>query len=113
MGGLSVIAAEMHLCVTYVLRFTSHVCVRFLVENWKLVCIKHNRILKTAGRALFSLSGHLMPCVAHLMLVMLPYAFCSTHLMLVVVLNMPEQCYFHNIFFTCSLCPNMPKYMLA
>ena len=88
--------------------------------------IKHNRILKPAGRALFALSGRLMPCVAHLMLVIMlrptpfvaqlacllycaaPYDFCSTPLlMLVIVLNMPEHCSFQDMLFHMLF---MPKY---
>ena len=43
------------------------------------------RILQAAGRARFALSGRLVPCVAHLMLVM--------------VLNLPEQCSFQDLLF--------------
>ena len=77
------------------------------VKNWKLACIKHNRILKAAGRALFALSGRLVPCVAHLMLVMLRLAPFVAHLMPVMVLNMPERCSFQDMLYYMLL---MPKY---
>ena len=47
--------------------------------------MKHNRILQAAGRARFALSERIMPCLAHLMLVM--------------VLNLPEQCSFQDLLF--------------
>ena len=70
-------------------------------------CIKHNRILKAAGRARFAFSGRLMPCVAHLMLVMLRLTPFVAHLMLVMVLNMTEQCSFQDLLFHLLF---MPKY---
>ena len=75
-----------------------------------LACIKHNnRILKAAGRARFalSLSGRLMPCVGHPMLVMLRLAPFVARLMLVMVLNMPEQCSFQDMILHMLF---MPKY---
>ena len=79
----------MHLCVTFcIIHFTSYVlrltCVCGLSSELKLACIKHNRILQAAGRARFALSGHI-PYVAHVMLVM--------------VLNLPEQCSFQDLLF--------------
>ena len=77
------------------------------VKNEKLACIKHNRILKAVGRARFALSGRFMPCVAHLMLVMLRLTPFVAHLMLVMVLNRPEQCSFQDLLFHLLF---MPKY---
>ena len=48
-----------------------------------------------------------MPCVAHLMLVMLRLTHFVAHLMLVMVPNMPEQCSFQDLIFHLFF---MPKY---
>ena len=40
-----------------------------------------------------------MPCVAHLMLVMLRLTLFVAHLILVMVLNLPEQCSFQDLLF--------------
>ena len=56
-------------------------------------------MLQAAGRARFALSGRLMPCVAHLMLVMLRLTPFVVHLMLVMVLNVLEQCSFQDLLF--------------
>ena len=70
----------------YTLRLTfyvSHVYA-FYVKNWKLTCIKHIRILEAAGRALFALSAFdgalCLPCVAHIVLVMLRLTLFVAHL---------------------------------
>ena len=70
---------------------------------------KHNRTLKAAGRARFAVSGRLMPCpcVAYLMLVMLCLTPLVAHLMLAMVLNMPEQCSFQDLLFHLLF---IPKY---
>ena len=48
-----------------------------------------------------------MPCVAHLMVVMLRLTPFVAHLMLVMVLNMPKQCSFQDMLFHILF---MPKY---
>ena len=48
-----------------------------------------------------------MPCVAHLMLVMLRLTPFVAHLLPVMVLNMPEQCSFQDLLFPLLF---MPKY---
>ena len=60
---------------------------------------KDNRILQAAGRARFALSGCLMPCVTHLMLVMLRLTPFVAHIMLVIILNLLEQCSFQDLSF--------------
>ena len=53
-----------------------------------------------------------MPCVAHLMLVMLRLTPFVAHLMLVMVLNL-RNALFKICFFICSLYPNLPKNLVA
>ena len=57
-----------------------------------------------------------MPCVAHLMLVMLRLTpFVAHIIMLVMVLNLLDlsNALFKICFFICSFCPNLPKNLLA
>ena len=54
-----------------------------------------------------------MPCVAHLMLVMLRLTPFVAYLMLAMVLNMLGQYSFQDLLFHLLFMPNLPKNLLA